>query len=138
MQENLLKIFFPGKLVFGNGTLVQLADDILQLNPSKVFIATIQPLTTAITGLTGALKKNNIRVLVDTSIVQEPTFSDFEKLLKIVSPFNPDIVVGIGGGRNCFFVFMLWFVNVALAQTIFTNGLCSTFNGCGIGKMNIA
>src|SRR5947208_168826 len=98
MQENLLKIFFPGKLVFGNGTLVQLADDILQLNPSKVFIATIQPLTTAITGLTGALKKNNIRVLVDTSIVQEPTFSDFEKLLKIVSPFNPDIVVGIGGG----------------------------------------
>jgi alcohol dehydrogenase class IV len=44
MQENPLKIFFPGKLVFGNGTLTQLADDVLQWNPSKVFIVTIRQL----------------------------------------------------------------------------------------------
>jgi alcohol dehydrogenase class IV len=70
MQENPLKIFFPGKLVFGNGILMQLADEILQLKPSKVFIATIQPLTNAIADFTAALKKNSIEVLTDTSIIR--------------------------------------------------------------------
>ncbi len=93
-----LQIFFPGKLVFGNGTLVQLAEDVLQLRPAKVFIATIEPLQNAIAELLGALQQNNIEVLTDTSIVQEPCFSDFEKLMQKVSPFNPDIVIGIGGG----------------------------------------
>jgi alcohol dehydrogenase class IV len=98
MQENPLKIFFPGKLVFGNGTLAQLTDDILQLNPSRVFIVTIQPLLEAISGLTAALKKNNIGVMLDNSIVQEPSFNDFEKLMRVVKPFDPGIVIGIGGG----------------------------------------
>ncbi len=93
-----LQIFFPGKLVFGNGTLVQLAEDVLQLHPAKVFIATIEPLQNAIADLLAALQQNNIEVLTDTSIVQEPSFSDFEKLMQKVTPFNPDIVIGIGGG----------------------------------------
>jgi alcohol dehydrogenase len=98
MQENPLKIFFPGKLVFGNGTLAQLTNDILQLNPSKIFIATIQPLLGIVNEWMADFKKNNIEVLIDTSIVQEPSFSDFEKLLQAVTPFDPDIVMGIGGG----------------------------------------
>ena len=93
-----LQIFFPGKLVFGNGTLVQLAEDVLQLHPAKVFIASIEPLQNAIAGLLAALQQNNIEVVTDTSIVQEPSFSDFEKLMQKVAPFNPDIVIGIGGG----------------------------------------
>jgi alcohol dehydrogenase class IV len=93
-----LQIFFPGKLVFGNGTLAQLAEDVVQLKPAKVFIATIEPLQNAIVNLLAALQQNNIEVLTDTSIVQEPSFSDFEQLMQKVSPFNPDIVIGIGGG----------------------------------------
>ena len=98
MLANPLKIFFPGKLVFGNGTLTQLSEDIMQLKPSRVFIATIDPLKGAINEFVNTLEKNAVEVLQDTSIVQEPSFSDFEKLMKKITPFNPDIVIGIGGG----------------------------------------
>ena len=98
MLDNPLKIFFPGKLVFGNGTLPQLVTDVLDLKPSKVFIATIEPLKNPLTFFTEQLQQNNIEVLVDTSIVAEPSFNDFEKLMQLVTPFNPDVVIGIGGG----------------------------------------
>src|SRR5436190_461809 len=98
MLDSSLKIFFPGKLVFGNGILIQLADEVVQLKPNRVFIATISPLLNSIADFTGALKQNNIEVVTDTSIVQEPTFADFEKLMKIATPFNPDVIIGIGGG----------------------------------------
>jgi alcohol dehydrogenase len=98
MLDNSLKIFFPGKLVFGNGSLAQLADEVIQLKPNKVFIATISPLLNSIADFTASLKQNKIEILTDTSIVQEPSFTDFEKLMQTVTPFNPDVVIGIGGG----------------------------------------
>jgi len=93
-----LQIIFPGKLVFGNGSLSQLADEVLQLKPTKVFIATIVPLQKSIEQFTTALKNNGVEILIDTSIVQEPSFAHFEKLMQTVTPFNPDVVIGIGGG----------------------------------------
>jgi alcohol dehydrogenase class IV len=98
MLDNPLKIFFPGKLVFGNGTLPQLVDDIIALNSSKIFIATIDPLKNSLADFIVALQKNSIEVLTDTSIIAEPSFVDFEKLMQTVTPFNPDVVIGIGGG----------------------------------------
>ncbi|MBP6023508.1 iron-containing alcohol dehydrogenase [Ferruginibacter sp.] len=93
-----LQIIFPGKLVFGNGTLPQLVDDVVALKPTKVFIATIAPLQNTLAEFITALQKNNIEILTDTSIVAEPSFADFEKLMQTVAPFNPDVVIGIGGG----------------------------------------
>ena len=93
-----LQIIFPGKLVFGNGTLPQLVDDVVALKPTKVFIATIAPLQNVLAGFIAALQKSNIEILTDTSIVAEPSFADFEKLMQTVTPFNPDVVIGIGGG----------------------------------------
>ena len=93
-----LQIIFPGKLVFGSGTLPQLVDDVIALNPSKVFIATIEPLKNSLADLIASLQKNNIEILTDTSIVAEPSFADFEKLMQTVTPFNPDVVIGVGGG----------------------------------------
>jgi len=98
MLDNPLKIFFPGKLVFGNGSLPQLVDDVIALNPTRVFIATIEPLRNSLTDLISSLQEKGIEVLTDTSIVAEPSFADFEKLMQTVTPFNPDIVIGIGGG----------------------------------------
>jgi len=91
-------IFFPGKLVFGNGKFSLLAADVLALQPKKVFIPTIEPLQQTITPFIAELTKAGIEVKTDTSIVAEPSFSDFEKLMEKVTPFNPDIVIGIGGG----------------------------------------
>lgn len=93
-----LQIIFPGKLVFGNGTLPQLVDDVIELKPNKVFIATIAPLKDALSSFITKLTDNKVEILTDTSIVAEPSFADFEKLMQTVAPFNPDIVIGIGGG----------------------------------------
>jgi len=91
-------IFFPGKLVFGNGKMALLAADVLALNPQRVFIPTIEPLQQTIAPFIDELKKAGIEILTDTSIVAEPSFSDFEKLMGMVTPFDPDVVIGIGGG----------------------------------------
>lgn len=98
MTDNPLKIFFPGKLVFGNGVFAQLSEELLNMRPSKIFIATIEPLLQSIDSFVANMQSNSVEVLIDTSINREPSFGDFETLMQKVAPFNPDVVVGIGGG----------------------------------------
>lgn len=98
MTANPLTIYFPGKLVFGNGTLPQLATDIIAQQPDKVFLLTIDPLVQSLERFKNSLEEAGITILQDTSVIAEPSFSDFEKLMIEVTPFDPDIVVGIGGG----------------------------------------
>ncbi len=93
-----LNIHFPGKLVFANGSLDKLADEMIQLKATSVLIVTIGPLLPRIQHLIKQLESNAIKVSTDTSIIQEPSFSDFEKLMQQVKPLNPDVVIGIGGG----------------------------------------
>ncbi|KAA5540892.1 iron-containing alcohol dehydrogenase [Adhaeribacter rhizoryzae] len=93
-----LSIHFPGKLVFSKGTLNNLAEEILNFNLPKVFILTIEPLLPKLQDLIHNLEGQGKTVSVDTSIVQEPSFADFENLLRAARQINPDVVVGIGGG----------------------------------------
>jgi len=84
--------------VFGNYSLRQLADDLVLSHTSKVLVVTIEPLKNTIDEFIETLVSNKIEVLIDTSIVQEPGFSDFKILMKKVASFNPDTIIGIGGG----------------------------------------
>jgi alcohol dehydrogenase class IV len=93
-----LKIFFPGQLVFGNNTFPALADEIIRRSPAHVLICSITPLDAITNKLKERLEEAGIRVQTDTSIVAEPSFSDFHTLMESVSGFDPDVVVGIGGG----------------------------------------
>jgi alcohol dehydrogenase class IV len=93
-----LNIYFPGKLVFANGCLQHLPKDIIALQPSTVLLITIQPLLPSLKKIINELEANNIKVLTDVSIVQEPSFNDFEKLMQHISSSNPDVIIGIGGG----------------------------------------
>src|ERR1035437_1566881 len=93
-----LTIHFPGKLVFGNGSVSGLPDELIELSSSKVLIITIEPLLSRIENLIKKIKSLNIAVFVYTDIVREPTFSDFEKLMHYAAEINPDTVLGIGGG----------------------------------------
>jgi len=93
-----LNIFFPGKLVFANGCLDNLADDIAQPNTSSALIVTIEPLLPKLQNFIDTLNSRGIKVSIDTSITQEPSFSDFEQLMLKITPLNPDFVIGIGGG----------------------------------------
>jgi alcohol dehydrogenase class IV len=91
-------VHFPQKLIVGSGTLHQLREEVMRSDAKKVLLITIEPLLSSLKGIVQQLEESSIEILIDTSIVQEPYFSDFEKLLQTVAPFNPDVVVGIGGG----------------------------------------
>ena len=93
-----LNIYFPGKLVFGKGCLEQLAGEIKDLAVRKVLIITIAPLLPRLRELRSDLEAHSIAVITDTSILQEPSFDDLEQLLRQAAPFDPDLVLGIGGG----------------------------------------
>ena len=93
-----LKIHFPGKLVFGNGSMDKLADEILELSSREILIITIVPLLPALESLTAKLKANGVKITVDTSVVQEPSFEDFKNLLAKFKTHKPDTILGIGGG----------------------------------------
>jgi alcohol dehydrogenase class IV len=89
---------FPGKLVFGNGCLHQLPDEIAAFAPARVFIVTITPLLPALHGLIHSLEKKGIHVVIHTGIVREPSFLDFHRIMAEAMPFDPDLVIGVGGG----------------------------------------
>ena len=93
-----LSIHFPGKLVFGNGCLHQLPDELAALSPSRVFIVTITPLLPALKGLIQKLGDKGIHVVTYTGIVREPSYEDFHRVMAEATPFDPDLVLGIGGG----------------------------------------
>lgn len=93
-----LSINFPGKLVFGNGSLSGLHTEIINANCKSALIITIEPLLPVLNNFIEQLKINKISVSLNTAIVQEPSFSDFENLLIDAKIINPDAVIGIGGG----------------------------------------
>jgi len=93
-----LRIHFPGKLVFGSRCIDQLPDDIAALAPARVFVLTINPLLGALQPLIGKLEKQGIHVAIYTAITQEPSFGDFHRVMSEATPFDPDLILGIGGG----------------------------------------
>jgi alcohol dehydrogenase len=93
-----LTIHFPGKLVIGNGTVQKLPGELIQNGYKKVLIVTIEPLFHSLESFIAELKHNGIQLKIETSITQEPSFSDFHQLMTNLKEFNPDVVVGIGGG----------------------------------------
>ncbi|WP_437919052.1 iron-containing alcohol dehydrogenase [Sphingobacterium sp. LRF_L2] len=96
--ERILKINFPGKLVFGNGVLKQLAEDVVALGCRSILLMTIKPLVQQLDALVNDLEGHQIQVLIDTSIEQEPSFQDFKRVLDQYKAIAIDTVIGIGGG----------------------------------------
>ena len=97
MNENL-SIIFPHKLNFGKGCIDNLSTDLSALSCSKLYVITIDPLLPFVQNLSKQLKTVGITVTVNTDIVQEPSFSDFEKIMRHAVTAQPDAVAGIGGG----------------------------------------
>ena len=76
---NELTIYFPKKLVVGNGTIQKLPGEIIQQGYQKALLITIDPLLNILQPVVEALK-NSVEIHLDTSIAQEPSFSDFQLL----------------------------------------------------------
>src|SRR5580765_826744 len=93
-----ISIYFPSKLVFGKGSLSQLTEEVSRFHAKKILIITIDPLLSRLTSVVKELQSIPAEIKIDTSIINEPYFTDFTKLMEKISAFDPDLVIGVGGG----------------------------------------
>jgi alcohol dehydrogenase class IV len=97
MQE-ILQMNFPNRLVFGNHTIEKMVDELISMKSRRVAVLTIPALQSSINPMIQQLAASGIEMLLDESIEKEPYFSDLHRLLDHFTPFQPDTVLGIGGG----------------------------------------
>ncbi len=87
---------WPSVIEFGSGRLEKLKEHLGGCR--RVFILSDPPIMTKIEPVVGELKSQSIEVQVSTDVVPEPPFEALERLLEPVRTFDPDAVVGVGGG----------------------------------------
>lgn len=88
----------PGKLVFGSEAYATMKQDLVAASYRRLFIVSIEPLKPQIDELQSELEAAGAVCENDYSIVDEPTFAEFEELLGRLRSFDADCVLGIGGG----------------------------------------
>ncbi len=97
-MQQILQMNFPTRLVFGNHTIEKMVDELNSMKARRVAVLTIPALQSPIAPMLQQLEASGIEVLVDESIEKEPYFSDLHRLVDYFTPFQPDTVLGIGGG----------------------------------------
>lgn len=92
------RIVFPHILEFGSGVLSKLPEEIQKLKAKRIALLTIKPLLKIVDPIIQELQGKGIESIIDTSLELEPSFADLDRVMKIISPLQPDLIVGIGGG----------------------------------------
>ena len=96
---NSITLLQPQKIVFGEGVIETLSEDAIVSNSNKILFLVAPPLLHALNATINTIQKKNKEVkLVEYKFLGEPTFAQFDILLKENEGFNPDCVIGVGGG----------------------------------------
>ena len=96
---NVITLQQPKKIVFGINSLQQLPDDDIVLSSDKILFLVAVPVTHLIQPIINKLTETGKKTeLILYNFPGEPTFTQFEQLLKQSVAFQPDCVIGIGGG----------------------------------------
>jgi len=95
---NMITLNFPGKIAFGNGCINDFVNDFSQLNYKSLFVITFAEILPRLEVELNKLRSFGIKIILDTSIVSEPTYKSFNEVLQHAKSTNADSVVGIGGG----------------------------------------
>ncbi len=95
---NNVILYQPGKLVFGEGTMKQFLDDYMSLGLKKMYLLTISPVESLLADMLKTLTEAKVEVKINTDVINEPSFADFENILNDAKVFGADSIVGIGGG----------------------------------------
>ncbi|HLT91766.1 MAG TPA: iron-containing alcohol dehydrogenase [Woeseiaceae bacterium] len=93
-----IAFFNPRKLAFGPEAYDAFRQDVKEAGFRRLFVVSIDALSPRLEELNAELHEADIACEFDFSIVNEPTFAEFERLLERARRFRADCVVGIGGG----------------------------------------
>ena len=89
----------PPKIVFGENSLLELRDDTIINLSEKILFLIASPLIEIFSETIKNIEASGKRIqLIEYDFPGEPTFSQFNSLLKMTFGFNPDCVIGVGGG----------------------------------------
>lgn len=96
---NSITLLQPQKIVFGEGSMKELSKDAILEHANRILFLVATPLLSNVRELVKNIHFKNKEIhLVEYKFLGEPTFSQFEKLLKENKGFNPEVVIGVGGG----------------------------------------
>ncbi|MDD3320842.1 MAG: iron-containing alcohol dehydrogenase [Paludibacter sp.] len=96
---NSITLLQPAKIVFGLNVIDKLVEDDLILSSDKILFLVATPLLTTFQPISESISSLGKKVvLIEYNFPGEPTFSQFDMLLNKSGYFNPDCVVGVGGG----------------------------------------
>jgi alcohol dehydrogenase class IV len=123
---NQLTILQVPKLVFGEHAVDRFVDHVLLNGYKKLFLLSIDPVLASLSHAIDTLQKSGVEIITDLSVVGEPSFADFERILADARKIQPDVVAGIGGGSV---------LDVAKLIAAQINNTQSTDEIKGIGKL---
>lgn len=95
----IIQLQHPKRTVFGPGSLSELADDRLLDASKRILLLVATPLFEATMPTIDQLRgKGKLVDVFEYTFPGEPTFRQMDELLAYAQEFEPDCVVGIGGG----------------------------------------
>ncbi|MBD8488568.1 iron-containing alcohol dehydrogenase [Echinicola sp. CAU 1574] len=93
-----ISLLQPQKLVFGTGALSQYVEDTIQAGRARIWVLIAGPLVSRFEEGLRLMEKAGLKVKVTVYDYGEPTFDLYNEYLKEVKAYNPESIVGIGGG----------------------------------------
>jgi len=90
----------PRRVAFGNGSVAKCVEDVLQLGLRRAFVITGPPIRQLVEPLVEGLRKGGAAVAVHAKISTEPTIAIVDEALEEAKAFQPDLVIGFGGGSS--------------------------------------
>jgi alcohol dehydrogenase class IV len=98
MQQRVLALQLPRKLVFGPHSADSCADWIAGLDPAGVLVVTSPPVRALSDSLVAQLRSQGRRVEVWDGITHEPHVDDLHAALTAARDCGAELIVGLGGG----------------------------------------
>ncbi len=96
---NNITLLQPQRIIFGEKSIEKLKDDAVVAESNKILILIAEPVFVLFQNIISDLKNSDKEFLViPYTFPGEPTFNQFDILLAQSEAFNPDCVIGVGGG----------------------------------------
>lgn len=73
-------------------------EDFLATGLKRMFLITIPEVKKSLVSFMDELTENGVKIEIDETVLGEPTFDDFNQILRKAMLFQADSIVGIGGG----------------------------------------